>query len=111
MRDNEHRFPRRTVGLGLMCSSAGWLFQQLPPALEAHKYGRPALVAGGVLITAAIVWYVRASSGTNRLVGKWSRKLRRNGGTASVFDILRVSSSWAMRRRATVLRPSLRERT
>lgn len=111
MRVNEHRFPRRIVGVGLMCSSAGWLMQQLPPEFEAHQYGRPTLVAGGVLITAAILWYIRASSGSNRMVGKWSRKLRRNGGTASVLDILRVSSSWAMRRRATVLRPSLRELT
>ncbi|OJF15516.1 type IV secretory system conjugative DNA transfer family protein [Couchioplanes caeruleus] len=36
------------------------------------------------------------------------RASRRNSGTASRWDIFRTSSSWAMRRKATVIRPSLR---
>lgn len=111
MRDDRHRFPRRTIGLGLICSSAGWFMRELPTHLVMHEYGQPTLVAGGTLIVLALAWYVRTASGSNGLIGRWSRKSRRNGGTASRFDILRVSSAWAMRRRATVLRPSLSEQT
>ena len=48
-------------------------------------------------------------SGTRGTVNRWSRRSRRNHGVASRWQVLRTASAFALRRRAMVLRPSLRE--
>jgi len=40
---------------------------------------------------------------------RWGRAVRRKDGMASTLDVLRFGSSWAMRRQATRVRPSLAE--
>ena len=42
------------------------------------------------------------------LVNRWSARSRRNHGVASRWQILRVASGFAVRRKAMILRPSLR---
>jgi type IV secretion system protein VirD4 len=74
--------------------------------------GEAKLAAGAVLVAAAIYLAARLlrrrrGTGTAQTINRWSAKSRRQGGVASTWDLLRHSSRWAMRRRATVLRPSL----
>ncbi|GAA5026139.1 type IV secretory system conjugative DNA transfer family protein [Actinopolymorpha pittospori] len=93
------------VGLGI--AGVGWLMQ-LMPARTPGRVWWPWLVVAGLAVTTValgLVWSRRAGSAGQ--VGRWSRRSRRNDGVASAWTILRVASGWAMRRKATVLRPSL----
>ncbi|MPZ67346.1 MAG: TraM recognition domain-containing protein [Pseudonocardiaceae bacterium] len=92
---------------GLVAGLLGWLMHRMPPETPARIYWPWLAIAGGALLlgSAVVGWnrYI-ASSG---LVGRWSRRSRRNQGVASAWAILRVASRWAVRRKAAVLRPSL----
>jgi type IV secretion system protein VirD4 len=63
-------------------------------------------VAGAVvlLVIAAVLW--RRYGGSAGQVHRWSRRSRRNDGVASPWALFRVASWLAVRRRATVVRPS-----
>ncbi|MBC3191690.1 type IV secretory system conjugative DNA transfer family protein [Pseudonocardia sp. C8] len=63
----------------------------------------PATAAGGCVV-AVLVWHrwVRTSA----TVTRWSARSRRKAGVASTFDIARLASGPAMRRRARSVRPS-----
>jgi hypothetical protein len=50
----------------------------------------------------------RGGTGSSGQVHRWARRSRRNDGVASAWSVLRVSSVFAVRRRAAVLRPSHR---
>jgi type IV secretion system protein VirD4 len=66
------------------------------------------LALGGLTIVAAVVYLqVRPGTRTATTIARWERHTRRHHGTASRWNILTTSSGWAMRRRASVLRPSL----
>jgi hypothetical protein len=66
------------------------------------------LVGGLVLLL--IVWRgLSRGTGSVGAIGWWSWRGRRNGGVASAWRILRTSSWWTARRKARVLRPSLRQ--
>ena len=69
------------------------------------------LLAGALLLAggAALVWHRRTRSAS--IVGRWGAKSRRKEGVASTLDIARFASAMAMRRKATVVRPSLGELT
>ncbi|TDD64791.1 type IV secretory system conjugative DNA transfer family protein [Jiangella aurantiaca] len=76
--------------------------------------GEAKLAAGAVLVTALLYLVGRllrrhrgAGTGTAATINRWSAKSRRQGGVASTWDLISHTSSWAMRRRAAVLRPSL----
>ena len=69
---------------------------------EAH----PLVVAGLVGVAAAVVWQRWGRS--SAIVARWGDRSRRKSGVASWLDIARHRSGLAMRRRAGVLRPSLR---
>jgi type IV secretory pathway TraG/TraD family ATPase VirD4 len=56
-------------------------------------------------MAALLVWH--RWSRTAATVTRWGARSRRKAGVASSVDILRVSSGWAMRRRAATFRPSL----
>jgi type IV secretory pathway TraG/TraD family ATPase VirD4 len=99
-------FPQRTVGGGLVLTSVGYVATNVP---DAAAYGWPAMLAGGALAVAPTVRYIRSRHDTNTVIHRWNRANRRHGGTASWLDHLRVTSGWAMRRKAVVLKPSLRE--
>ncbi|MGH3995531.1 MAG: type IV secretory system conjugative DNA transfer family protein, partial [Pseudonocardiaceae bacterium] len=69
----------------------------------------PTLAGAGlaVALVGAVLWWRYHRSRSAGLVTRWSRRSRRNDGVASVWAILRVGSSWAVRRKTRVLRPSL----
>src|SRR4051812_27540473 len=103
---SERSFPARTFGAGLVTTAAGCATLQLPIPDSVLVGG--GLLTTGLLVTGGTVaWWSQGRRGTSATIGRWSRKSRRHDGVASRWDHLRVSSSWAMRRRATVLRPSL----
>lgn len=99
------RFHARTFGVGLLTLPAGWVLAETP----GHTTTGLALMTVGAALTAGPVYLrLRHRGGSRALIGRWDRKTRRNDGTASWWDITRTSSAWAMRRKAAVLRPSLR---
>jgi len=104
VRTTSRRFHARTFGAGLLTAGAGWAMAG-PGDRPLHG---AALMAGGIAVAAGMVWWRwRPTAGSRGLIGAWDRKSARNAGTASWWDIIRTSSPWAMRRKATVLRPSL----
>lgn len=59
-------------------------------------------------VLAGIMWIAKQRTGqsSSALIAKWTKKNRKDGGVASRWDHWRVASKHAMRRQATVLRPS-----
>lgn len=73
-----------------------------------HPFAGSLLILGGAA-TVGLPLYLRLRPGSTRaLIGRHDRHTGRHAGTASRWDLARTSSGWAMRRRAAVLRPSLR---
>ncbi len=70
-------------------------------------------LVGGIWVAVAalagLVWVVKQRTGksSTAIIARWSSRSKRNGGVASRWDLFRVASTWAMRRKAAVLRPSL----
>lgn len=103
MSGSGRRFAARTFGAGLAAACLGWVASDVVGA-----WGSAGLMAGGAVVAAGCVWLrLRPARGSNAVIGRWNRRTRRHQGTASRWDLLRTSSSWAMRRQAHVLRPSL----
>ena len=67
------------------------------------------LLTGALLLAlgAAVVWHRRTR--TAATVTRWGAAARRKSGVASTLDIVRFASFLAVRRKATVVRPSLAE--
>jgi type IV secretion system protein VirD4 len=102
----DRRFHTRMFGAGLLTLAAGIVAATTP----THLLTGVGFIALGMVLAAAPVWLrLRPGAGSAVLIGRWDRKTRRSGGTASRRDIFATSSTWAMRRKAAVLRPSLRE--
>lgn len=106
MRGNGARIVTVAAGLvGLSLWFVGWV-PSGTPGYGAWKWG---LLFGGPVLLSAAVLAVRGHGGSRGLIGRWSRRSRRNGGVASRWQIWRVASKHAMRRKARVLKPSLRK--
>jgi type IV secretion system protein VirD4 len=104
------RFMPRVVGAGLGLVALGWLMRKMPEQTPGRVYWPWLMIVGGlVLVLTFVVWRSRRG-GSSGLIGRWSRRSQRNDGVASPWAILRHASGWAMRRKAGVLRPSLRHR-
>ncbi|MFI7598411.1 type IV secretory system conjugative DNA transfer family protein [Actinoplanes sp. NPDC049681] len=93
----------RVVGAGLLLTAAGWVLAGYP----GHRLAGTGLILAGLAVTVGPVWAWTRTTGSAGLIGRWDRQSRRSCGTASRWDIWRTSSGWAMRRKATVLRPSM----
>ena len=68
------------------------------------------VLVSAVLVCAGSTAYHRRGRSAS-VVTRWSTRARKKHGVASTWDILRVASWVAMRRKATTLRPSLGELT
>ncbi|MGH8965271.1 MAG: hypothetical protein ACRDXB_08070, partial [Actinomycetes bacterium] len=95
---------RYIVGAGAGLVLVGWQLY-----LAGRQYWLWALLCGLLLLAGAGVQWRHRRGGSAGLVHRWAARSRRHDGVASVWTILRVSSSWAARRKAAILRPSLAE--
>lgn len=96
---------RRTLGAGLILIAVGW---ELAGA-HGHRMTGVEIMAAGLALVALPVWLRwRHRGGGNATMAKWQRRTRAGKGTATRWDIITSSSAWVMRRKAAVLRPSLR---
>lgn len=91
--------------VGLAVWFAGWVPAETP-GYGVWPWG---LFLGGPVLLFTVVLGLRGRGGSRGLLGRWSRRSRRNGGVASRWQIWRVASKHAMRRKATVLKPGLRK--
>jgi len=87
----------RAAAAGAAVVVAGWWLAVVAPLLTA------ALAAAAV----AVGWL--RFTRTKGTVSRWGARSRRKSGVASTLDIARLGSWVAMRRNATVVRPSLAE--
>lgn len=105
MSSTARKFHTGPFAAGLATIPAGWMV-----ATHGGLLTGAGLIAAGMLLAAGTVYLrLHTGAGSTALIGRWDRKTRRNGGTASRRDIFTTSSTWAMRRKAAVLRPSLRD--
>jgi type IV secretion system protein VirD4 len=98
----------RVAAFGLLLPLVGWLLSTAPAYVPGRGFWPLLIVTGPVLLAGVVVvlWHRRA--GSAGVVGRWSRRSRRNSGVASTWAVLRTASWLAMRRKAKILRPSLR---
>lgn len=99
----------RRVGLtGLGLFALGWLMARMPGETPGQEYWPWLMIVGGLLVGGVLLSVARRRTGTAGTVHRWSRRSKRNDGVASSWTILRAASPWVLRRKAAVLRPSLR---
>ncbi|MDT0348137.1 type IV secretory system conjugative DNA transfer family protein [Pseudonocardia charpentierae] len=67
------------------------------------------LLVAIVVLTVVVAWH--RFFRTSATVTRWGARIRRKSGVASTFDIARVGSGMAMRRKAATVRPSLSRAT
>ena len=84
------------------------LVAALPATTLVKATPWPALVVIGLLL-AVVVW--SRWSRTSATVTRWGARSRRKAGVASTWDVARVASGPAVKRRAAVVRPSLARRS
>ncbi|QFU90957.1 type IV secretory system conjugative DNA transfer family protein [Amycolatopsis sp. YIM 10] len=96
-----------TVAGGLVGLSV-WFLGWVPEATPGYELWPWGLILGGPVLAVVLALAAHKHGGTRGLIGRWSRRARRNGGVASRWQIWRVASKRAMRRKAKVLKPSLR---
>jgi hypothetical protein len=96
-----------TVAAGLVGLSI-WFVGWVPAETPGYGVWPWGLVFGGPVLLFAVVLGLRGRGGSRGLLGRWSRRSRRNGGTASRWQIWRKASKRAMRRKARTLKPSLK---
>ncbi|MEU7843969.1 TraM recognition domain-containing protein [Micromonospora sp. NPDC049114] len=100
----------RAIQAGIITGPVGYVAAQVPVD-HAQQIGWTAMAASvGMVSTAAWSWYTSRRTTTSH-IDRWSRRARRNQGVQSLAGHLLTTSSLAMRRRATTLRPSLAELT
>jgi type IV secretion system protein VirD4 len=86
----------------------GWLGYELvkSPWAPAHTIGTAALTYGALATGGTAAWWWTGRRGSSGVIGRWSRRNRRNGGVASWRQHRKSASKRAMRKKATTLRPS-----
>jgi type IV secretion system protein VirD4 len=94
------------AGLALLALGV-WAWQR--PAEPGAPNLAPWLVASGAFLLVVLALVLRHEwGGSAGQVNRWSRRSRRNDGVAGSWAVLRAASALAVRRRAEVLRPSVR---
>ncbi|WP_208616277.1 hypothetical protein, partial [Amycolatopsis regifaucium] len=97
VKGNAARIVTVAAGLtGLSVWFVGWVPEETP-GYDVWPWGL--LIGGPVLAVAAFVG-LRGRNGSSGLISRWLRRSRRNGGVASRWQIRRVASKSAMRRKA-----------
>jgi type IV secretion system protein VirD4 len=98
------------TAVGLVGAYLGVVLHATPRGALGYQLWLPVFL-GGVAITVVTMWLWLAGRVTSAgVVRRWSRRSRRNSGVASRWQVLRTASRFAVRRKAVVLRPSLRGR-
>ena len=107
------------VGLGALLTAAAvaWvrrarLLSILLAAVAlaaAARAGVLLLLGTAAVLAAVVVLALRRRTRTAAIVSRWGATARRKSGVASTWDIVRFASFLAVRRKATVVRPSLAE--
>ena len=92
---------------GLWMIGLAGLMRSLPAETAGHRYWALLLGAGLLVLAWPFAAIRQRRTGSCGVVRRWSRRASRNDGVASRLQILRTVSQFAVRRRATVLRPSL----
>jgi type IV secretory pathway TraG/TraD family ATPase VirD4 len=108
-RNKKSRIVRKTVLVGLGVAGLGWLMHRMPAETPGRVYWPWLMIVGVLLVVGPLLAVARRRTGSAGTVNRWSRRVRRNDGVASQWTILRVASGLAVRRRAAVLRPSVRD--
>jgi len=101
-------FLRSVLLLGLGAAAVGWLMRRMPADTPGRVYWPWFALGGAVVVLGVVVFCWHRRVGSSGRVNRWSARSRRNDGVASAWAILRVGSRFAVRRKAAVLRPSLR---
>lgn len=105
VKGNLARFATVSAGLvGLSIWFVGWV-PEGTPGYGVWPWG---LFLGGPVLLFTVALGLRGRGGSRGLIGRWSRRARRNDGVASRWQIFRVASKSAMRRKAKTVKPSLR---
>ena len=106
VKGNTARFGTVSAGVvGLSIWFVGWVSEETP----GYGAWRRGLFLGGPVLLFTAVLGLRGRGGSRGLIGRWSRRARRNDGVASRWQIFRVASKSAMRRKAKTVKPSLRQ--
>jgi type IV secretion system protein VirD4 len=99
----------RVAGTGIGLVSLGYLMQLMPEGTPGRVYWPWLMITGVLILLGLFMAWRQRRGGSAGLVTRWARRGQRHHGLASPWAILRVASGFAVRRRATVLRPSLRQ--
>ncbi|GAB3750774.1 type IV secretory system conjugative DNA transfer family protein [Microlunatus parietis] len=93
-------------GFWLALIGALWLLQ---PGIPLKQYGWIPLAVGAVVVLIMLARLSHRRTGSGGLVRRWSRRLAQQDGVASWWVLWRRASAFALRRKAHILRPSLRD--
>lgn len=93
------------VGLGVLLARAPYPVSRI----ELRAYWPLMIVSGLTLLALVALWWWHRHVGSSGRLLRWARRLNRNDGVASAFQIWRVAGRRAMRKKMTILRPSLKE--
>ncbi|HET8683386.1 MAG TPA: hypothetical protein VFM54_16190, partial [Micromonosporaceae bacterium] len=95
---------RRVIGAGLVLIAVGWALA----GADGHRGTGVQVMAAGLALVGLPAWLGWRRRGGDAVMARWQRRTRAGKGTATWWDVLTSSSGWVMRRKAVVLRPSLR---
>jgi len=111
MTGSQSSFPTRSTGIAAVCCGVGWFTQSVPTEYLDHSVGYAFLGGGVALGVSSVGRWASTRSGSKATSDRWAKRSRRQGGVASSLDVLRYGSALAMRRQATVLRPSIADKS
>lgn len=93
------------LATGASLATLGWLMYRMPEHTPGQHYWPWVIISGVIVWLGTFAVWQHGRSGSAGLLGRWSRRSRRNQGVASYWSIFRHASAWAMLQQARVLRP------